>query len=149
MKTPKKTYKHSHTESVLSLRNCQPLNSYQNRGNNNKRDDDDSDDEDLQQKVILQNNAKKLNTKRRELMKMMSWISDEGYDYIHSEKVKNISEVEVFIDVMLSASVPVQMTFKVNSPTDINITYQFLNTFKDDFMVLTISKTHCMVMRAF
>lgn len=82
-------------------------------------------------------------------MKMMSWISDEGYDYIHSEKVKNISEVEVFIDVMLSSSIPVQMTFKVNSPTDINITYQFLNTFKDDFMVLTISKTHCMVMRAF
>lgn len=80
---------------------------------------------------------------------MMSWMCDEGYDYIHTEQATNVSEVEIFVDVMLSSRVPVQMTFKVNSPTDINITYQFLPTFKEEYMILNISKTHCMVMRAF
>jgi len=112
-------------------------------------DSDASGDENESEIAMRLNNDRKLTQKRRELMKMMSWICDEGYDYIHNEKVKNLSETEVFIDVMLSSAVPVQMTFKVDSPTDINITYQFLPTFKEEYMVLNISKTHCMVMRAF
>lgn len=151
-KSSKKTYKHSNTESVLSIRNCQPLRGFQARGNNlrDERDASGDDDDENEPEIAMRlNNDRKLTQKRRELMKMMSWICDEGYEYIHSEKVKNLSETEVFIDVILSSAVPVQMTFKVDSPTDINITYQFLPTFKEEYMVLNISKTHCMVMRAF
>lgn len=125
------------------------MRGFQARGNNLCDDSDASGDENESEIAMRLNNDRKLTQKRRELMKMMSWICDEGYDYIHNEKVKNLSETEVFIDVMLSSAVPVQMTFKVDSPTDINITYQFLPTFKEEYMVLNISKTHCMVMRAF
>lgn len=149
-KHSKKTYKHANTESVVNLRKCQPLGGFHARGNNirNKSGDDgcDGNDEDI---ALRLHDDRKLSQKRRELMKMMSWVCDEGYDYIHSEQVKNLSEAEIFLDVMLSSAVPVQMTLKVNSPTDINITYQFLPTFKEEYMVLNISKTHCMVMRAF
>ena len=111
---------------------------------------DGADSSDEQNEIELRlHDDRKLSQKRRELMKMMSWVCDEGYDYIHSEQVKNLSEAEIFLDVMLSSTIPVQMTLKVNSPTDINITYQFLPTFKEEYMVLNISKTHCMVMRAF
>lgn len=111
---------------------------------------DGADSGDEQNEIELRlHDDRKLSQKRRELMKMMSWVCDEGYDYIHSEQVKNLSEAEIFLDVMLSSTIPVQMTLKVNSPTDINITYQFLPTFKEEYMVLNISKTHCMVMRAF
>ena len=152
-KQSKKSYQHSNTESVLNLRTCQPLGGFQARGNNlrhhsEKDYDGENSDNEAEIAIRLQND-RKLSQKRRELMKMMSWICDEGFEYIHSEKVKNLSEAEVFIDVMLSSTIPVQMTFKVNTPTDINITYQFLPTFKEEYMVLNISKTHCMVMRAF
>lgn len=143
-KHSKKTYQHANTESVLSIRNCQPLNRYQDRGNNKNNDDDDGQKSDTRRTF-----NRRLRQRRKELMKMMSWMCDEGYDYIHTEQATNVSEVEIFVDVMLSSRVPVQMTFKVNSPTDINITYQFLPTFKEEYMILNISKTHCMVMRAF
>ena len=157
-KHSKKTYKHANTESIINLRKCQPLGGFHARGNNIRRTNDDYDDDecdgadsgDESNEIELRlHDDRKLSQKRRELMKMMSWVCDEGYDYIHSEQVKNLSEAEIFLDVMLSSTIPVQMTLKVNSPTDINITYQFLPNFKEEYMVLNISKTHCMVMRAF
>lgn len=148
-KNPKKTYKHANTESILNLRDYQPLHGYGQRGNNLRRQEEDFGEEETDAEVeMIRTDEEKLMKKRRDLMKMMSWICDEGYDYIHYENVKNLSEAEVFIDVMLSSRIPVQMTFKVDSPTDINVTYQFLPNFKEEYMVLNISKTHCMVMRA-
>ena len=152
-KHSKKSYKHANTESIINLRKCQPLGGFHSRGNNLRKtedyDDCDGDNDNKTEIEMRLHDDRKLSQKRRELMKMMSWVCDEGYDYIHSEQVKNLSEAEIFLDVMLSSTIPVQMTLKVNSPTDINITYQFLPTFKEEYMVLNISKTHCMVMRAF
>ena len=142
-KHSKKAYIHANTESILKLGECQPLNRYQDRV---KPTVTESDSEIWYSRHVCD---KKLQQRRKELMKMMSWICDEGYDYIHTEQAKNLTEVELYIDVMLSSSVPALMTFKVNSPIDISVTYQFLPTFKEEYMILNISKTHCMVMRAF
>ena len=141
-----KKYKHHKTDRI-SLSSCQPLSKYTERGKGNRQNlDIDNNIGCCYRCNSIQHQQLK---KQKELMKMLSWLSEEDYDYIHSERAQNLSEVEIFIDVMLSSRIPIQMTFKVNSPTDINIVYQLLPKFKDEFMILNSSKTHCMVMRAF
>jgi len=141
----------TNTESNLTLSACQPLNRYQDRS---KQPDNKNITNDLNNNINISECQykvcdKQMKQKHKELKKLISWLSDESYDYVHSEQAQNLSDVEIFLDVMKSSRIPVQMKLEVNSPTDINLTYQFLPKFKDEFMILNISKTHCMVMRAF
>ena len=143
----------------IELKSKQPMRGYDKRGNAKQKRNFDtrpfsvcySTYEKLrmiwQENEIINQSYEEF--RRRELMKMAAWCCEEGADYVNTETVQNVAEAEVLLDIMLASCVPVHLSFKVNSPSDITITYQFLHTFKHEYMVLKISKTHCMVMRAF
>ncbi|XP_065669245.1 uncharacterized protein LOC100209369 isoform X1 [Hydra vulgaris] len=130
--------------SVNSFTNtkCKEINTY------NKSDTTISNNQNYK-KIINFKPKEVLEKRKKDVMKMFSWQIGESLDYVHTEKAESLVDVETILDVMLTSTIPIQVTFKVNSSIDISITYQFLPKFKDEYMVLKISRTHCMVMRAF
>ena len=113
------------------------------------KSDHKSSKQKLQKLIESKSDKEDTEKRKKDIMKMFSWIKGEGLDYVHTEKAANLADVETILDVMLSFTIPIQLTFKVNSSTDISITYQFLPKFKEDYMILKINRNHCMVMRAF
>ncbi|XP_057303524.1 uncharacterized protein LOC130640928 isoform X3 [Hydractinia symbiolongicarpus] len=88
-------------------------------------------------------------SRKAELSTQVKWVEEHGSDYINTETVSNCSELLMLLNILMKSTHAALVTVKVNTTTEIAVTYQFMKKFKQDYMIVRINKGCCMLMKAF
>lgn len=86
---------------------------------------------------------------RNRLIDQMNWMKTQGNDCVALETLSSITELVMLVRVFLKSKTPAALEFKVNHNATITVSYQFLNDFKNDFMMLKVHDKYCMFMSPF
>ena len=88
----------------------------------------------------------KLRTKYAE---QLAWFRDNGRDFVALETMKTLTEASALLSVLVENKSPTLVQLKVTCSQTITVSYQFLDKFKQEFMMLKVSDSYCMFMAPF
>jgi len=81
--------------------------------------------------------------------KQIEWAERYCNDYINTENLSNISELYIILNVLKKCNTAIILSLKLNLKNEISLTYQFLKSFKNNYMIAPVNKDYCMIMKAF
>ncbi len=96
--------------------------------------------------VFINSKLQKLKEKFKD---QINWVKERGEDYVALETLDNIQELIAFLRIFLTLKTPAVLGFKINHDRSITVSYQFLNNFKKDFMMLKIGDNYRVFMSPF
>ena len=88
----------------------------------------------------------KLRTKYAE---QLTWFKENGRDFVALESMQTLSEVTALLFVLAESKTPTLIRIRVNCSQIITLSYQFLDKFKQEFMMLKVNESYCMFMAPF
>jgi len=89
------------------------------------------------------------NLLKQKFYDQIDWVKKEKSEYVSMETLKSYVELKIFLQVMLKVTQPFAVQIKVNQDNTITITYQLIEKFKQQFMMIKIGEKHCLFLEPF
>ena len=86
---------------------------------------------------------------RTKYTEQLTWFKDNGRDFVALETMKTLNEVSALLCVLAESKSPTLIRLRVNCNQMIMASYQFLDKFKQEFMMLKVGGDYCMFMAPF
>ena len=87
--------------------------------------------------------------KHSELEPQIHWVKENCSDYVNTETVRNCAQLNTLLNILLKMPSATLVTMKILESYEINVTYQFMDKFKQDYMVVKIKPGYAMLMKTF
>ncbi|XP_066928126.1 uncharacterized protein [Clytia hemisphaerica] len=96
------------------------------------------------------NEIGELDTKKlSELEPQIQWVQENCSDYVNTETVENCAQLNTLLNILMKMPSATLVTMKIVGSSEINVTYQFMDKFKQDYMVVKINPGYAMLMKTF
>jgi len=105
----------------------------------------ETDETDMNENLLGEVDTKK----HSELEPQIQWLQQNLGDYVNTETVRNCAQLHTLLNILLKMPSATLVTMKIESPSDISVTYQFMDKFKQDYMVVKINPGYAMLMKTF
>ena len=79
----------------------------------------------------------------------IEWVRDKGNDFVAMETLTSILEVTALFRAILDIKIPIAIGVKVGKDTRITVSYQFVDDFKQEYMMLRLNSDYCFFMPPF
>lgn len=86
---------------------------------------------------------------RKQYAEQLKWVKENGQDFVALESMKTAREVSALLFALAENKAPTLVQLKINCNEKITVSYQFLDKFKQEFMMLKVSKDYFMFMVPF
>ena len=86
---------------------------------------------------------------KRRFTDQLAWVKKNGGDFVALDTLHTMAEVSALLSALIHNSSPTLLQMKVNCSESITVSYQFLEKFRQDFMMLKCRDSHCMFMAPF
>eukprot|EP00112_Aurelia_sp_Birch-Aquarium-sp1_P007473 Seg1815.4 transcript_id=Seg1815.4/GoldUCD/mRNA.D3Y31 product="hypothetical protein" protein_id=Seg1815.4/GoldUCD/D3Y31 len=86
---------------------------------------------------------------KRRFTDQLAWVKKNGGDIVALETLHTMAEVAALLDALIHNSSTTLLQMKVNCSESVTVSYQFLEKFRQDFMMLKCRDSHCMFMVPF
>ena len=87
--------------------------------------------------------------KHLELEPQIHWVKENCSDYVNTETVSNCAQLNTLLNILLKMPSATLVTLKILDSSEINVTYQFMDKFKQNYMVVKIRPGYAMLMKTF
>jgi len=82
--------------------------------------------------------------------KLLKSAEEYCIDYINTENIKNSCELQSILEVLCKyRQYAIIFALKIDNQNEITLTYQFLKSFKNNYMIAPVNRDYCMIMKAF
>lgn len=80
----------------------------------------------------------------------MKWVAmQDKHDYVAMEQLKTTEEFEVLLKVLMNCKSPTLMQIKLNKDDSFTVVYQFIENFRQEYMLLMIGTKYCLFLEPF
>ena len=78
----------------------------------------------------------------------INWVTKDQ-DFVSMETLKSLDEFEILLEVVHKCGYPIALTVRQNNDRTYTVLYQFVETFRQEFMMLRVGGTHCLFLNPF
>lgn len=88
--------------------------------------------------------------KERQYETQMKWVGmQDKHDYVAMEKLKTTEDFEVLLRVLMNCKSPTLVQIKLNKDDSFTVIYQFIEDFRQEYMLLMIGTKYCLFLEPF
>jgi len=155
-----------HSKSVTSFVEHLMEHSEERKRSNTVTSDLESSLESSQESYILPNNKSKSpniyetalrgeltkhSNQQKEILytEQLEWLERNFNDYVNTECISTLAEVELLLESLIKSHTCILVTIETNNKGKLHVSYQFLNNFKNEYMIFPVKKDYCILMKTF
>ena len=86
---------------------------------------------------------------RQKYAEQLAWVRENGSDFVALESMKSVDEISALLFAMAENKSPTLLQLRMSCNETITVSYQFLDKFKQEFMMLKVCEGYYMFMAPF
>lgn len=101
--------------------------------------------------TALRGELTKHSNQQKEILytEQLEWLERNFNDYVNTECVSTLAEVELLLESLIKSHTCILVTIETNNKGELHVSYQFLNNFKNEYMIFPVKKDYCILMKTF